>query len=365
MRMQGGRPRRFQAGGVNSFGALQPAAAVSPQTQQLAAMQQAGAAPGGVQPSPQQLAALQARRQMLQSQGAANPMAQQLQARGAMPTASPGAGPVSSFGAAAPGGMMPPGMGGMTPGGAGSVPAGAGGQAIGLEQAGIEHAGLVELNKSACATLRLNRPAWNVIEQDLTTFDGTSFKGVDIISGGLPCPPFSVAGKQLGVKDERNLFPVMIRLVDQIRPRAIMIENVRGFLDAIFQDYRSYIKDELVKLGYEPGWKLMNASDFGRAAPFTMRVRTQGRPATKPGLYAHSCRRRTGRGCGGVGGGGSSHPGNRTKPTRATRQARSGTRRGASRSGPTGRLCRCSTSPGRASSSCPTRGTRCRAGRCT
>lgn len=141
--------------------------------------------------------------------------------------------------------------------------AGAGGQAIGLEQAGIEHAGLVEIDKNACATLRLNRPAWNVIEQDLRTFDGSAFKGVDLISGGLPCPPFSVAGKQLGIKDERNLFPAMIHLADQIRPGAIMIENVRGFLDAVFFDYRRYIKDQLVKLGYEPGWKLMNASDFG------------------------------------------------------------------------------------------------------
>ena len=112
--------------------------------------------------------------------------------------------------------------------------AGAGGQALGYEQAGIGHAGLVELDKSACATLRLNRPDWNVIEQDLNSFDGSGFKGVDIISGGLPCPPFSVAGKQLGTKDERNLFPVMIRLVDQIRPKAVMIENVRGIFGCGF-----------------------------------------------------------------------------------------------------------------------------------
>jgi DNA (cytosine-5)-methyltransferase 1 len=55
----------------------------------------------------------------------------------------------------------------------------------------------------------------------------------------------------------------MIRLVDQIRPRAVMIENVRGFLDAVFQDYRGYVRKELTGLGYEPGWKLMSASDFG------------------------------------------------------------------------------------------------------
>jgi DNA (cytosine-5)-methyltransferase 1 len=141
--------------------------------------------------------------------------------------------------------------------------AGAGGQALGYEQAGIEHAGLVEIDKSACATLRLNRPNWNVIPEDLNHFDGCSYRGVDIISGGLPCPPFSVAGKQLGENDERNLFPAMIRLVDQIRPKAVMIENVRGILDAVFVDYRLYIRDQLKKLGYKTGWKLMNASEFG------------------------------------------------------------------------------------------------------
>jgi len=97
----------------------------------------------------------------------------------------------------------------------------------------------------------------------LNSFDGSSFRGVDLVSGGLPCPPFSVAGKQLGKDDERNLFPAMIRLVDQIRPRAVMIENVRGFLDAVFEDYRRYVRNELGKLGYQTGWKLMNASDFG------------------------------------------------------------------------------------------------------
>jgi DNA (cytosine-5)-methyltransferase 1 len=141
--------------------------------------------------------------------------------------------------------------------------AGAGGQALGLEQAGIEHVALIEIDKNACATLRMNRPQWNVIEEDLNRFDGSAYKGVDIISGGLPCPPFSVAGKQLGKHDERNLFPAMIRLVDQIRPRAVMIENVRGILEGVFHDYRQYVATELRKLGFQTGWKLLNASDFG------------------------------------------------------------------------------------------------------
>ena len=145
--------------------------------------------------------------------------------------------------------------------------AGAGGQALGYEEAGIDHAGLIELDKHACATLRLNRPEWKVIEHDLTVDNPVKFKpadfvGVDIISGGLPCPPFSVAGKQLGKKDERNLFRAMIQLVDEIRPKAVMIENVRGIYEAVFRDYRLYISGQLRSLGYETGWRLMNASDF-------------------------------------------------------------------------------------------------------
>lgn len=141
--------------------------------------------------------------------------------------------------------------------------AGAGGQALGLEMAGFNHAALVELEPAACATLRLNRTGWNVIEGDLRCFDGTPYKGIDLVAGGVPCPPFSKAGKQLGGKDERDLFPEAIRLVDECRPKAIMLENVRGLLDAVFDDYRNKVEKQLKKLGYKPGWRLLNASDYG------------------------------------------------------------------------------------------------------
>jgi DNA (cytosine-5)-methyltransferase 1 len=141
--------------------------------------------------------------------------------------------------------------------------AGGGGQALGLEQAGIGHVGLVELDTASCETLRLNRPKWNVINCDLNSFDGSEFAGADIVSAGLPCPPFSVAGKQLGERDDRNLFPAMIGVVDRVRPKAVMIENVRGILGAIFEDYRQNVAEELKKLGYQTGWRLMNASEFG------------------------------------------------------------------------------------------------------
>lgn len=141
--------------------------------------------------------------------------------------------------------------------------AGAGGQGLGLEMAGFEHAALVELDSSACATLRLNRPDWNVIEGDLRSFSGREYVGIDLVAGGVPCPPFSKAGKQLGAEDERDLFPEAIRLVDECRPQAVMLENVRGLLDGVFEDYRNKVERQLKKLGYAPGWKLLNASDYG------------------------------------------------------------------------------------------------------
>jgi DNA (cytosine-5)-methyltransferase 1 len=141
--------------------------------------------------------------------------------------------------------------------------AGAGGQALGLEGAGIEHVGLVEIDPNCCKTLKFNRPDWNVINADLREFDATEFKGVDIVSGGLPCPPFSVAGKQLGESDDRNLFPAAIRIIEQVKPRAVMIENVRGILDAVFVDFRKFIAGELGRLGYHCDWKLLVASDYG------------------------------------------------------------------------------------------------------
>lgn len=143
--------------------------------------------------------------------------------------------------------------------------AGAGGQAIGLETAGFDHAALVEIDNPCCETLRLNRPKWQVIEDDLRVFKdrASDFKGVELVAGGLPCPPFSVAGKQLGALDERNLFPDALDIIDAVRPRAVMIENVRGFLDAVFDDYRTTLKTKLKKLGYVADWDLLNASDFG------------------------------------------------------------------------------------------------------
>ncbi|MBM4368074.1 MAG: DNA (cytosine-5-)-methyltransferase [Deltaproteobacteria bacterium] len=141
--------------------------------------------------------------------------------------------------------------------------AGGGGQALGLEGAGFAHAVLVERDAHACATLRHNRPQWRVVEGDLSAFDARPFAGVDLVAGGVPCPPFSKAGKQLGAADERNLFPEALRVVRQVMPRAVMFENVRGLLDPVFDDYRRWIEGQLRDVGFASEWKLLQAADHG------------------------------------------------------------------------------------------------------
>jgi DNA (cytosine-5)-methyltransferase 1 len=141
--------------------------------------------------------------------------------------------------------------------------AGAGGQALGLEQAGFEHLALVENDPHPCNTLSLNRPHWQVIERDLREFDATSYVGVDLVAGGIPCQPFSIGGKQLGLLDERDLFPSAIRIIAECQPKLILLENVRGLADKKFSGYRRWILNELYNLGYCCEWKVINAADYG------------------------------------------------------------------------------------------------------
>lgn len=141
--------------------------------------------------------------------------------------------------------------------------AGAGGQALGLEMAGFEHVLLIEIDPHACETLKGNRPNWNVLQEDIRCFSANEFKGIDLLAGGVPCPPFSVAGKQLGGNDERDLFPEVIRLARECRPKAIMIENVKGIFDPKFNDYRTLIIHQLESIEYVCSWQLVQANHYG------------------------------------------------------------------------------------------------------
>lgn len=178
--------------------------------------------------------------------------------------------------------------------------AGAGGQASGLHEAGFDHEALVEWDAHAVATLKKNIGSWpgwtkekinNLEPGDVRKFlesaeckeiiaNGTR---IDLLAGGVPCPPFSLAGKQLGPDDERDLFPDMLEIVEKLRPRAIMIENVRGILEPpeVFIEYRRKILKRLDKLGYDVPkvrstdsprkqdlamrrvWRRMDAKQFG------------------------------------------------------------------------------------------------------
>lgn len=144
--------------------------------------------------------------------------------------------------------------------------AGAGGQALGLEQAGYEHRLLVEYWEPACQILEANEPGWRVEHKDVREVDFREFRSqdIDLVAGGVPCTPASKAGKQLGAFDSRNLWPEALRMVDEVRPRVAMFENVRGLMDDKFAGWRQETIDRLEELGYSnPIWKMVYAADFG------------------------------------------------------------------------------------------------------
>jgi DNA (cytosine-5)-methyltransferase 1 len=176
--------------------------------------------------------------------------------------------------------------------------AGAGGQALGLERAGFEHVLAVELDPAACATLRANRPGWKVAEGDVAEaalWRPRDYRGVTLLACGVPCPPFTVAGRQLGAADERDLFAWAVELCGVIRPRALLLENVRGLSTSRFGAYRQHVLDRLRDLGYVPGWRLLHASDFGvpQLRPRTVLVALRRRRLGPPGRpdRADDCRR--------------------------------------------------------------------------
>jgi DNA (cytosine-5)-methyltransferase 1 len=145
--------------------------------------------------------------------------------------------------------------------------AGAGGQALGLEQAGFKHLALVENDEACIQTLRsVKRWKKQVVPVSVKQFYAKEFEGkVDLFAGGVPCPPFSRAGHQLGGDDDRDLFPAAVRLIRECKPRAVMLENVRGLMNSAFDEYReTVIVKPLEKAGYKSfGWKLLEAKDFG------------------------------------------------------------------------------------------------------
>lgn len=116
--------------------------------------------------------------------------------------------------------------------------AGAGGLALGLEEAGFKEVGLVEWDKYACDTLRLNRPNWNVIQGDVVEIANKGIRNyidsdieIDLLSGGYPCQAFSYAGKKLGLEDVRGtMFYYYAKILKELKPKVFLAENVRGLV---------------------------------------------------------------------------------------------------------------------------------------
>ena len=118
---------------------------------------------------------------------------------------------------------------------------GAGGLAKGLENAGFDHVAFVEFNKDACSSLRLNFKPDLVFHGDIRDFDLDSVNSVDIVAGGPPCQPFSLGGKHKAHDDNRDMFPHAIKVIEKLRPKAFVFENVKGLLRDSFSEYFEYI----------------------------------------------------------------------------------------------------------------------------
>ncbi len=141
--------------------------------------------------------------------------------------------------------------------------AGAGGMALGLEQAGFETSLLVEYDKDCVATLRANRPRWNVMHKDIQEID---FRGIeaDVVTGGFPCQAFSHAGNKMGFEDTRGtLFYEFARSVKEIRPRIFVAENVEAIVRNNDGKTLRTILNVLSSFGYDVQYKILNALHYG------------------------------------------------------------------------------------------------------
>jgi DNA (cytosine-5)-methyltransferase 1 len=130
--------------------------------------------------------------------------------------------------------------------------AGCGGLALGVARAGFEHDFIVERDADSVTTLTENKNRkiryvrhWEIEQSDTRELDFRSLHRIDLLSGGPPCQPFSIGGKHLGPRDSRNMWPEAIRAVREIRPKAFILENVRGLFRPDFSDYLDYVTLQL------------------------------------------------------------------------------------------------------------------------
>ena len=141
--------------------------------------------------------------------------------------------------------------------------AGAGGMALGLAVAGFEHVALIERDRNCVYTLRQNGFGRCVKLKDARVVDYSRWKGVDLVAGGPPCQPFSQGGHNKGKDDSRDGWPIVIRAVSQIRPRAFVFENVVGMTRDRFATYFQSVLKRFWDLGYGVHVHVVDAADYG------------------------------------------------------------------------------------------------------
>jgi DNA (cytosine-5)-methyltransferase 1 len=143
---------------------------------------------------------------------------------------------------------------------------GAGGLSLGLTRAGFNTQLALDIDPAAGATYLKNFPDVRFLKEDIRTIKWNAFRGaIDLVAGGPPCQPFSVAGDQMAAADSRDMLPEFVRAVKEIRPRAFLLENVAGLVSKRHRAYFELKLDELRGLGYEVDYQVLNAADFGVA----------------------------------------------------------------------------------------------------
>jgi len=151
--------------------------------------------------------------------------------------------------------------------------AGAGGLALGLEKAGFEEAGLVEIDKYACQTLRKNRANWNVIEEDVIKVAEGGIRNylpdgieIDLLSGGYPCQSFSYAGHKMGLNDVRGtMFYYYAKILEELKPKVFLAENVRGLVSHDDGKTLQTMIEVFTSIGYRVTWKVLKALAYNVA----------------------------------------------------------------------------------------------------
>ena len=148
-----------------------------------------------------------------------------------------------------------------------SLCSGIGGLDLAAHMAGIETTAFCEIEKYPVEVLKLRFPGKPIIN-DIREVDGREFRGIDVISGGFPCQPHSVAGKRKGSLDERHLFPEMARIVSEAQPEWFVGENVRGIFSSKDDGGCSggVLADSIYRLsalGYAVGWCCYGSVDVG------------------------------------------------------------------------------------------------------